>query len=823
MFVRVFFAALFAQSIFAQAVTPSGDAGKTFRESAYTAEQANRGGQLYNARCAACHGENLGGVEMAPPLAGTNFRQSWERQPLLNLGRRIKMTMPPTAPNSLSAAQVTDVVTYILKANDIRAGSVALTLALGDSPAPAAAAPVKGAEWKTYGADLASTRYSPLDQINAENFSKLQIAWRLNTNNFGATADRLYSTTPLMVNGVLYTTAGTARSVVALNPGTGQILWMYQMDEGQRGQFAPRKGAGRGLAWWSSADGSDQRIIFVTPGYRMIALNAKTGHLIPGFGNEGIVDLKKDDDQDLDLVRAVIGLNATPLVAGDTIVVGAAHASTGNPLSAPSAIGYVRAFDVRSGKRLWIFHNIPRKGEVGYDTWGPGAAEHAGNLGAWAQMSADMELGLVYVPLEMPAADYYGVNRPGANLFGDSLLALDLKTGKRKWHYQTIHHDLWDWDLPCAPILFDMVQNGRTIKALAQPTKSAFLFVLNRQTGEPIWPIEERPVPQSEVPGEKTSATQPFPTKPAPFDRQGVSIDDLIDFTPSLRAEAVELVKKYRIGPIFTPPALVRPGGPISVLMLPMDVGGSNWPGGSFDPATNHLYIHSHTTVFSLRSVPADISMPGPQNTVGMLHPATEPGEEEEGAARGGAGRRPRAPGAGPGPGNGAGPGGPNPGPGGPGGPGRGIPGPGVNVQGLPLIKPPYDRITAYDMNTGEILWQKTHSSTPDEIKNNPALKGLNLPRLGQPGRTFVGVLTTKTLVIAGEGGVHTNAKGEQVALLRAYDKVSGEDIPGEVNMPGKETGSPMSYMFNGKQYIMVAVTTNGPNGGGELIAYALP
>ena len=807
---------MLAQTILPQAVTQPGEALKTFREGTYLAEQASRGGQVYAGKCAACHGENLAGIEMAPPLAGANFRQSWEKQPLLTLARRIKATMPPFAPNSLSAVQVTDLLSHLLKANEIRAGNVALSLPISDRTASAAASvPKEKAEWTTYGSDLASTRYSALDQIDKENFGKLQVAWRLNTNNLGPTSDRLYSSTPLMVNGVLYTTAGSARSVVALNPGTGQMLWMYQLDEGQRGQFAPRKGAGRGVSYWSSPDGSDQRIIFVTPGYQMIALNAKTGHLVQAFGKNGIIDLKLDNDQDIDVVRAVIGLNAPPLIAGDVIVVGAAHASTGNPLSSPSAIGYVRGFDVKTGKRLWIFHTIPRKGEFGYDTWQDGSAERNGNLGAWAQMSADMELGLVYVPLEMPAADYYGVNRPGANLFGDSLLALDLKTGIRKWHYQTVHHDLWDWDLPCAPILFDMVQNGRTIKALAQPAKSAFLFVLNRQTGEPIWPIEERMVPQSEVPGEKTSPTQPFPTRPAPFDRQGISIDDLLDFTPELRAQAVELVKKYRIGPIFTPPALARPDGPLSVLMLPMDVGGSNWPGGSFDPVTNRLYIHSHTTAFGLRNVPAELAMPGPKNTAGILRPATGPGEDEDGTGRGGAGRGPGSRGAaaagGPGPGGFAGPGGPGRGP------------PSITVQGLPLIKPPYDRITAYDMNTGNILWQKTHSSTPDEIRNNPALKGLNLPRLGQPGRTFVGVLTTKTLLIAGEGGIHTNAKGEQVALLRAYDKLTGEDVPGEVNMPGKQTGSPMTYWYDGRQYIVVAVTTNGANGGGELVAYALP
>lgn len=765
----------------------------TIRDGVFTAEQATRGEELYSNQCSLCHGDNLLGIEMAPPLAGPIFTGVWGNQPLVSLGGRIKSTMPPYAPNSLSSAQTIDIVSYMLLANGIQPGAAPLDLPLGDDTAAGSEAQpdLNGAgQWPTYGGDLESHRYSALDQINADNFADLQVAWRFNTNNLGANADRLYAATPLMVNDVLYTTAGTSRSVVAMNPGTGQMLWMYQIDEGARGQFAPRRGAGRGLSFWESPDGSDQRIVFVTPGYQMIALDAATGRLVESFGTKGIVDLKLEDDQELDLEQSVVGLNATPLIAGDVVVVGAAHASAGNSQrSTPSAVGYVRGFDVKTGKRLWIFHTIPWKGEVGYETWEDGSAERNGNLGAWAQLSADLELGLVYVPLEMPAADYYGIHRPGDNLFSETLVALDLKTGERKWHYQTIHHGLWDWDLPCAPMLYDMVSNGRTVKVLAQPTKSAFLFVLNRETGEPIWPIEERAVPQSDVPYEKTSPTQPFPTKPEPFDRQGVSIDDLLDFTPELRAEAVELVNDYKIGPIFTPPEFDRPNGPRGTLMLPADVGGANWPGGSFDPETNRLYIHSHTSVTTLRNVPADIAKPsGGDNMSGVLISAggAEPPTPRVFRRRPG-GRR------------------------------------GTSIQGLPLIKPPYDRITAYDMNSGEMVWQKTHSSTPDNIKNNPALAGLDLPRLGQPGRTFIGVLTTKSLVIAGEGGVHTNDAGETVALLRAYDKATGEDVASEVNMPGRQTGSPMTYMHNGKQYIVLAVTTTGANGGGELIAYALP
>ena len=694
------------------------------------------------------------------------------------------------------------------------ASLIAVSQGRGGGSRQVSAAPA-GPNWPTYGGNLASHRYSPLDQINKDNFKNLRIAWRLKTDFLGPTPDNLYSATPLYVNGVLYTTAGTRRAAIALHPATGEMLWLHREDEGPRGDAAPRTGAGRGLAYWSNADGSDQRILYVTPGYRMIALNAKSGELVRSFGEDGVVDLKVENDQEYDLTTAGVGLNATPLVAGDVVVVGAAHFAAGSPNTRPTAKGFVRGFDVKTGKRLWIFHTIPVKGEFGYDTWLDGSAEKNGNLGAWAQMSADLELGLVYVPTEMAATDYYGVNRPGNGLFGESIVALDIKTGKRKWHYQTVHHGLWDWDLPCAPILYDAQAGGRTIKALAQPTKSAFLFVLNRETGEPIWPIEERSVPQSAIPGEKTSPTQPFPTRPAPFDRQGVSIDDLIDFTPELRAQAIEQAKAYKLGPIFTPPGLATPDGSIGTLMLPADVGGANWPGGSFDPETNRLYIHSHTAVFSLNNVQQDLSMPGPANVAGVLRggptaagaPAGEREDETAAGARGGRGGNGGRGGGGAAPGGARGGGGQ-----------RG----GTTVQGLPLIKPPYDRITAYDMNTGNILWQKTHSTTPDNIKNNPALKGLDLPRLGQPGRTFIGVLTTKTLVIAGEGGVHTNAQGQTVALLRAYDKSTGEDVPGEVNMPAKQTGSPMSYTHNGKQYIVLAVTGQG-FAGAEIVAYTLP
>ncbi len=636
--------------------------------------------------------------------------------------------------------------------------------------------------WPTYGGDLASRRYSAADEITKDNFNRLEIAWRLKTDFLGPRPDTLYSATPLLVDRVLYTTAGMRRAAVALDAATGEMLWMHAENEGARGVNAPRTGAGRGLAYW--AGGTDRRIIYVTPGYRMVALDAATGRPVPSFGQNGVVDLKLESDQEVDLDTTELGLNATPLIVGDVVVVGAAHRPGAAPRTMRNAKGYVRGYDVRTGRRLWIFHTIPRPGEFGYDTWLENSAESNGNTGAWAQMSADADLGLVYVPVEMPTGDYYGGNRPGNTLFGESLVALDVKTGRRKWHYQTVHHGLWDFDLPCAPILVDMTVGGRTVKALAQPTKQAFLFVLNRETGEPIWPIEERPVPQSTAPKERSSATQPFPTKPAPFDLQGVTENDLLDLTPALRAEAIEVAKRYRMGPLFTPPVVSSLDGPLATLQVPADVGGANWPGGALDPESNFLYIHSHTAVFLNGLVPAD------------------PARSDMGYVSGQA----RAGGAGP-----------NAGGGRAGGPasGRG----GATVQGLPLLKPPYDRITAYNMNTGDLVWQKAHSSTPDEIRNHPALKGVTLPRLGQPGRTFIGVLATKTLLIAGEGGVHTNEAGRRVALLRAYDKRTGDDV-GAVEMPAKQTGSPMAYQLDGKQYIVLAVSGND---GAELLAYALP
>jgi len=393
------------------------------------------------------------------------------------------------------------------------------TLLLSTISPVAAQTGAKNGEWRTYGGDLGNTKYSPLDQINASNFNTLKLAWRFHTENLGPKPEYNMEDTPLMVNGVVYTTAGARRDVVALDAATGELLWAHSEKEGPRGAAAPRQLSGRGLAWWK--DGGDERILYVTPGYRLIALDAKTGAPVPTFGKSGAIDLKLDDDQQIDLVTGEVGLHATPLVAGNTVIVGAAHLAGGEPKSKSNVKGYVRGFDVRTGKRLWIFHTIPKPGEFGYNTWEKDSAEYTGNTGVWAQISVDEDLGMAYLPVELPTGDYYGGHRPGNGLFGESIVAVDLKTGQRKWHYQLVHHGLWDMDIPCAPMLVDITVNGQPVKALAQPTKQSILYVFNRVTGEPIWPIEEKPVPQGDVPGEWYSATQPIPTKPPPYGRNG--------------------------------------------------------------------------------------------------------------------------------------------------------------------------------------------------------------------------------------------------------------------------------------------------------------
>ena len=668
----------------------------------------------------------------------------------------------------------------------------------GTAPAMAQQGAPQG-EWPTYGGDLGNTRYSALEQIDADNFSDLELAWRFKIDNLGPAPEYNFQSTPLMVDGVIYSTAGSRRAVIALDAATGELLWMFRLDEGERARVAPRQMSGRGLSYWENGDAS--RIIYVTPGYQLIALDARTGELSAGFGAGGIVDLKQNIDQDIDPLNGEIGLHATPIVAKDVIIVGAAHRTGANPKNISNVKGYVRGYDARTGERLWIFHTVPEPGEFGTESWLAGSAEYTGNTGVWAQISVDEELEIVYLPVEEATGDYYGGNRPGDNLFSETLLAVDLYTGERKWHYQLVHHGIWDHDIPCAPILLDIEVDGELIKAVAQPTKQAWLYVFDRVTGEPIWPIEEQPVEIGDVPGEWYSPTQPFPTRPAAYDRQGVTVNDLIDFTPALRAEALEVASWHKLGPIFTPPVVSRIEGPLGTLMAPAQTGGTNWQGGSFDPETNILYVASSGSVISL----------------GLTPPY--PGQSEMAYVQGNALTGPRTSG-----GSGSGVGGarsefeptearevqldPD----------RGPPRLELSVQGLPLLKPPYGSISAIDMNRGEIVWQIAHGETPDEIRNHPLLADIDLPRTGQPGSP--GTLVTRSLLIAGEPSYTTTISGRRGAMLRAYDKATGIEV-GAVYMPAPQTGSPMTYSLGGTQYIAVAVS--GGNYSGELLAFKLP
>jgi quinoprotein glucose dehydrogenase len=652
-------------------------------------------------------------------------------------------------------------------------------------------------EWPSYAADTRGSRYRPFGQIDGSNFAKLEIAWRFKTDNLGARPEFKLEGTPLMAGGTLYATAGSRRSVIALDPATGELLWVHGEHEGARGAAAPRQLSGRGLAYWT--DGKEERVLYVTPGYRLIALNAKTGAVIPGFGANGAVDLKQNIDQTIlpDLTTGEIGLQAAPVVARDSILIGAAFREGMTPKSMRNNKGYVRAFDVRTGKRLWIFHTIPVKGEPGYDTWLNGSAEYTGNNGVWTQISVDEELGLVYLPVESPTGDYYGGHRPGNNLYAESLVCLDLRTGVKKWHYQVVHHPLWDMDLSSAPILADINTGNRTIKAVALPSKQGFLYVFDRVTGQPVWPVEERPVEKGNVPGEWYSPTQPFPTKPPAYARNGVAIDDLIDFTPALRDQARTIIAKYKIGPVFTPPALSQVNGPLATLTLGTASGGTNWPGGSYDPESHTVFAYAcNACLTPIGLVPPPKSMSDMNFVAGTagqeVRMRTGPGE--------GAGSDARPPTVAP-----------APAPGGGGG--------GLTVQGLPLIKPPYGVISAISLDKGEILWQTPHGDTPDAIRNHPALKGLTIPKTGQSGYN-IGTLVTKTLVIAGDGQITTSASGTRGAMLRAYDKTTGKEV-GAVYMPAPQSGSPMTYMVNGRQYIVVAVS-GGPYSG-EYLSYTLP
>lgn len=613
---------------------------------------------------------------------------------------------------------------------------------------------VDAGDWPDYHGNMGAQRYSPLDQINAENVDSLEIAWRFSTEGFGPTTDFNNPSTPLEVDGVLYADIASTRNVVALDATTGQVLWLWRPQEGERFDKAPRKGAGRGLAFWR--DGDTSRILDITPGFQLIALDAKTGYPDPNFGNNGRVDLfeglrNAEGFEDID-----IGSSAPPFVMNDVIVVGPAHKVGMRPRSMSNVKGDVRGFDVRTGELLWTFRTIPVRGEVGFETWLDTGVEFTGNAGVWAPMSGDPELGLVYLPVESATGDRYGADRPGDNLFSSSIVALDIKTGERQWHYQLTHHDIWDWDIPSAPVLADL-PNGR--KVLMSVTKQSWVFTFDRATGEPIWPIVETPVPEGDVPREWYSPTQPIPSRPAPFDRQGFTEDDLIDFTPELRAEALAAIADFRLSPsLYSPPSLADAAdGTRGTLALPSSTGGANWEGSALDPETGILYIPSRTALGVLSIGKDEDSDLDYSQSFGVRVP---------------------------------------------------------RVQGLEIVKPPYGRITAIDMNSGDHLWQIANADTPDQIANHPALEGIDIPRTGVPTRA--GVVATKTLLFVGEGGGGRGAS----PILRAVDKLTG-DIVAEIELPNPQSGLPFTYEHDGKQYLAMFVSGGGQPA--ELVAYALP
>ena len=454
----------------------------------------------------------------------------------------------------------------------------------------------KNGDWPHYTADMKGTRYSPLDQINAANFNQLEVAWRFKTDNLGPRPEYKLEGTPLAIKGILYTTGGTRRSVVALDGKTGEVIWTHSLREGKRAAVSPRQLSGRGVSYWTDGKGDD-RVIYVTTGFQLVELNAKTGALIPSFGKGGILDLKLGavfgKGQQIDLETGEIGIHSTPAIVKDVVIIGSAMREGATVPTHNNTKGLVRAFDVKTGKLLWTFNTIPRPGEFGNDTWEKESWAVNGNTGVWTQITADEELGLVYLPVETPTSDFYGGHRPGNNLFAESLVCVDLKTGQRKWHYQFVHHPIWNFDNSSAPILLDINVNGKAIKAVASPSKQACLYVFDRVTGQPVWPIEERPVPQSDVPGEKTSPTQPFPTKPPPYARNYLKVpDDLIDFTPELRAQALERLKHYKneASP-FAPPIIGNVNGPLYGALVASTA--TNWPGSGADPETHVVYAQA--------------------------------------------------------------------------------------------------------------------------------------------------------------------------------------------------------------------------------------
>jgi len=650
------------------------------------------------------------------------------------------------------------------------AGLVAVPLAVAQqSPG------TENGEWHFLGGDSNHTRYSPLDQINADNFEDLEEAWVWDGASFNAASGR---STPSYVDGVLYTVAGPRRHVVAIDPATGETIWSYREPNTFRYEYSMRKDYGKGIAY-GEVDGRGV-IYIISPAFFLTALDAKTGAPLEGFGKKvpvegfpdtGVVDLLADLGHEYDpyhgipLERGYITSSSPPIVVGDVVVVGNSAEQGYNQSRIENVPGDILGYDKKTGEFLWKFNVLPGPGEFGHETWENDNWKIVGDISSWAPLSADQERGIVYVPTNGATIDFYGGHRPGDNLFSTTLLALDVKTGKRLWHFQMVHHDIWNYDTPTAPVLLDVNMDGKTVPIVVQVTKQSFAYTLNRETGEPIWPIEERPVPASLIPGEKLSETQPFPTKPAPYDNQGLTHDDLIDFTPELRQRMIEILDEYQIGPLFNPPLHQDNDlGKKAALWCPGDIGGVNIDGpAAADPATGILYVTSRKHCSYRIPAPGairDALIEAPTGTT-LSQYVVLPGY---GSVQG--------------------------------------------PDGLNMFKPPYSRITAIDMNTGDHLWWIPVGETPDRVKNHPALQGKDIPNTGF-GTEVAPMVVTKTLLIyAGSGGPGT-------PYLYAVDKATGEQI-GRIEAPAKSSYGMMTYMHEGRQYVMLQT---GP----KLTAMALP
>ena len=635
----------------------------------------SNGAELFSIHCSGCH---------APIEIQTNWSELSEDVFL----DKISKTMPPDAAGSLGSNEYLEIKDYIfdLKYSDslMKLEEYPITQSFKEANKEMRSE----ISWKHFGGEMSAQRYSSIGQINNKNVNDLEIAWRWKSKDFGNFQEIRNVSMPIMRNGLVFIGVGSTRSIAAIDAENGETVWIWHPNEGDRFSSAARKDSGKGVAYFED-DNEKKRVIVITPGYQLVSLDADTGIADENFGINGIVDLtvgmRTSSKQELD-----VGSTSPPLVIDDVIIVGSAHKASFAPASMANVKGDVRGYDAHTGNLLWTFKTIPSKGEYGYDTWLNGSADYTGNASVWAPMSADQDLGLVYLPIESATGDRYGGDRPGDNLFSSSLAAVDVKTGKLRWHYQIVHHDIWDYDNSSAPILADLDEK----KIVIQLTKQSYAFVFDRETGEPHWPIHEINVPKSDVPGEWTSPTQPIPSLPEAYDRSGVSRNDLIDYTPEISQAVENLIKDYRLGPLYTPPSLAESkDGTKGTLSLPFPTGGSNWEGGAYDPEINLLYVPSQTRL-------ALLSLKDGDESTDVRYVASNS--------------------------------------------------PKLEVFDIPIAKPPWGRITAIDMNSGKIKWSVANGETPEAIINNPYLKGVEIPRTGKATRA--GLLLTKTLLFAGEG-----------------------------------------------------------------------